>query len=185
MTLLILGVGLFFGVHSLKMIPPCRRMAISLWGEKGQKAVVGIGSLLGIVFIVLGMRSAPDVHLWATPEWGRWVAFALTWPAMILFPAANMPSNVKRYTRHPMLWGMVLWSAGHLFANGDLAGVILFGSFAGWSLIDMVSANLRGEKKSDTVLPLQADLKIVAMGTATWIILILLHPWIFGIDILP
>jgi uncharacterized membrane protein len=37
--------------------------------------------------------------------------------------------GVLRITRHPFLWGVVLWSGFHLLANGDLASVIFFGTF--------------------------------------------------------
>jgi uncharacterized membrane protein/transposase len=46
--------------------------------------------------------------------------------------AAAKEANIKgvlRITRHPFLWGVVIWSAFHMAANGDLASVIFFGTF--------------------------------------------------------
>jgi uncharacterized membrane protein len=37
---------------------------------------------------------------------------------------------MMRISRHPFLWGIALWGAGHLMANGEMASVLLFGGLA-------------------------------------------------------
>ena len=72
-------------------------------------------------------------------EW-RTFSHVLMLPAFVLVAAGNMPpSHLGAAVRNPMLLGVVLWGCAHLWANGDLASMILFGSFTLWALVKFVS----------------------------------------------
>jgi uncharacterized membrane protein len=95
-----------------------------------------------------------------------------------------LPTNLKRLTAHPMLWGTAAWGAAHLLANGDLASLLLFGSVLCFALFDMVSANRRGARPSQKRASLAQDALVVAVSALNYVALLLLHPWLFGVAVL-
>lgn len=185
MTVLALGLALFIGIHLLPSIPPLRTSLRTHLGARRYRALFSVLALVGLVLIVIGFGRAEFKPLWNPPAWGQRAALLLMFPALILFPAANMPSNIKRFTRHPMLWGTTLWALAHLLANGDLASLVLFGSLGAYALFDMVSATLRGAALSKVRQPLSKDLIVIAAGTTVYVALLFLHPFLFGAQVLP
>ena len=109
----------------------------------------------------------------------------LMWLAVTIFPAAYLPTNLKRIMRHPFLWGVTLWALGHLLTNGDLASILLFGSFAIYAFYDMWSANRRGAEVSKTRYPIWQDGVLVVVGLAAYLLLVRLHPILFGVPVNP
>lgn len=183
MTTLILGLALFFGIHLLPSAPLVRQSLLTRLGEGPYKGLYSVISLLGFILIVLGMAAADFRSLWLPPSWAHSVVVPLMLPSFILLAAANMPGNIKRFCRHPMLWGVTLWAAGHLLANGDLASILLFGAFALFSLFDIVSVNRRGAQPQQQTLPLSKDLMVVAVGSGAYVFFLLLHPTLFGVAV--
>jgi uncharacterized membrane protein len=92
------------------------------------------------------MRPVP-VQLFAPLAGVRAAAPVLVSAAFVLLAAANMRTHIRARLGHPMLIGVVLWSAVHLLVNGELASTVLFGSFLAWALVDLVSAVRRGAVK--------------------------------------
>jgi len=70
---------------------------------------------------------------------------ALMLPAVILVVAAYLRGRIYTAVKHPMLAGVKLWAFGHLLANGDLGGIILFGSFLAWAVFDRISLKRRAD----------------------------------------
>src|SRR5512145_3162250 len=100
MTLLILGLVLFLGVHSTRIVADGWRSAtIARLGEKPWKGLYSLLSIAGFVLLVIGYgaaRQAPVV-LYAPPAWARHLAALLTVPAFVLVVAAYVPGNaIKR-----------------------------------------------------------------------------------------
>lgn len=184
MFVLILGIVIFIGVHLIPILVPLRRGIIIHWGEGTYKKVFALVSLAGLILIVIGKYGSDFYPLWQPPTWGRNAALVLMVPAFIFLTAAYMPSNVKRCTRHPMLWGITLWAVGHLLANGDLASLILFGSLAAFALLDMASLNLRGATRQQVRYPWTKDATVVAVGLVVYGGLLFLHPYLFGAAVL-
>ena len=183
MATLILGIALFIGVH---LVPSASSLRSRLRGRVGAKAYSGLFalvSLIGFVLLVVGMGRAPFVPLWDPPAWAHRVAVLGMPVALILFIAAFMPTNLKRFTRHPMLWGVTIWAAVHLLTNGDLASLILFGSFGMFSLFDMWSANRRGAELSSRVVPYWRDVVAVVGGGIVYVALLQGHAWLFGVPV--
>ncbi|GAA6135230.1 NnrU family protein [Oceaniserpentilla sp. 4NH20-0058] len=185
MDLLIVGLVLFFSVHIVSTIPPIKRKFSLLVGQKGYKPVYAIISLIGFVLIVMGYADKPILAMpqWSTPSWAVHLMYLILWLAIILQPASHMPTNIKRYTRHPMLWGVVLWSAMHLWVNADRASILLFGSFLAYSLWAMFTANLAGAKKQTKKVPMKHDVLVVVVGTFAYILVLFAHKWIAGVPL--
>ncbi len=183
MTLLIIGLVIFIGIHLVPTVVPLRAALIQGLGEKPYRGLFALVSLAGLVLIVIGKARADFVPVYDPPAWGRLVPAILMLPALILLPAANMPTNIKRFTRHPMLWGVTLWAAGHLLANGDQASLLLFGSLGAYAVFDMISANARGAVKSTTRYPVKKDVMVVVAGLVTYVVLVVAHPWLFGVAV--
>lgn len=145
MLILILGLALFLGMHSARIVAePARRRFIERRGENAWKGLYTIVSLLGFVLIIVGYRAAPYVSIWAPPLWLRHATLLLTAVAFVLLVAAYIPNNrVKAAVGHPMVLGVKVWAFAHLLANGALASMILFGAFLAWAVADFVAARRR------------------------------------------
>ncbi len=147
MTMLILGLVLFLGVHSVRIVADGWRSALrARIGENGWKGAYSLLSLLGFVLICYGYGLARQqpVVLWNSPVWTRHLAALLTLPAFVLLAASQVPGTViKAKLRHPMLLGVKLWATAHLIANNTAADLLLFGSFLVWAAIDFRAARQR------------------------------------------
>ena len=184
MTLLALGLFIFIGMHSLPSFVGLRRSLIFRLGEGPYKGLFALVSLTGFVLIVIGKSRAEFQPIWNPPAWGKEAAALLMVFSLILLAAGNMQTNIKRYTRHPMLWGVTLWACAHLLANGDFASLMLFGSLGVFSLFGMVSANLRGAVKQTTQYPFRKDMVTVIGGLVAYGGFLFLHPYLFGVSII-
>jgi len=188
MTVLILGLLIFLGAHSVRIFAEGWREArIAQLGEKRWKSAYSIASVIGLVLIIWGYaiaRREPTL-LWSPPIWAPHLAALLTLIAFILFPAAHMPGNhFKSMLKHPMVIGVALWAFAHLVANGTLNAVVLFGAFLVWAVVDFAAARQR-DRSAAIDYPkgaLSSDLKAVAAGIVGWVIFaFFLHGWLIGV----
>jgi uncharacterized membrane protein len=154
MTLLILGLVLFLGVHSTRIVADGWRTAtIARIGEMPWKAIYSLLSIAGFVLLVVGYGAARQspVVLFAPPVWTRHLAALLTIPAFVLLAAAYVPGNaIKRAVGHPMMAGVKVWALAHLLANGTLADVLLFGTFLSWAVLGFIAARRRDRAAGTT-----------------------------------
>lgn len=183
MKLLILGLVIFLGLHLLPTFASARTTLIEKYGSGRYKISYSLLALVGIITIIVGMSYREFISLWVPPTWGKQATITLMLPAVILLVAAEVPNNIKRFTRHPMLWGITLWAGAHLLANGDLASLILFGSFGGFALFDMWSANRRGAEKSSRVYPIARDFMVVGIGCVVYTVLLFTHTYFTGLPV--
>ncbi len=188
MSFLVLGLLIFLGVHSVRIFAEGWRQAqITRLGEAGWKGRYSLASAIGLGLIVwgYGLARAEPVALWPTPLWTRHVAAMLTLPAFILLVAAYLPgSHIKARVGHPMVAGIKLWALAHLLANGNLADLILFGSFLAWAVADFVSARRRDRAagRSYPVLGFARDIAVIGVGTAAWAGFAFWgHAWLIGV----
>ena len=148
MSLLILGLIIFFGTHSVSLVNRgWRDQRLMRLGEPAWKGLYSLVSLLGFGLICYGYgaaRLAPLI-LYTPPLWLRHVAFALMLPVFPLMLAVYLPGRLKVTARHPLLLATKLWASAHLLANGALADVLLFGSFLLWAVADRIAVRGRGE----------------------------------------
>jgi len=180
MTLLSIGVALFLGVHLVPSLPALRDRLVNRVGFNRYRGLFSLVSLAGIVMIIIGMGAAPTVPVWDPPSWGSRASVLGMPVAFILLAAAYIPSNLKRAVRHPMLWAVAVWAGLHLLSNGDLASLILFGSFGAFAFFDMWSANRRGAERSQVQLPGSRDLIPVVVGLLAYGLVLYYHQALFG-----
>lgn len=183
MEIMILGLALFIAAHLFPGAVAARAAVIGKLGEKGYKGIFALLSLAGLVLVVIGKGKAPFIPVWEPASWSYVATNISMMLALFLLVAFNMPSNVKRFTAHPMLWGITLWAGGHLFTNGDRASIILFGSFLAYSLIAMLSANRRGATPGGGKLPLRSDAIVAVIAAIAYVVLANLHPWFAGVTL--
>ena len=174
MTLLILGLVLFLGVHSTRIVAEgWRGRFIAQRGEKAWKGLYAALSIAGFALILWGYSQARQqpVVLWASPTWTRHLAALLTVPAFIFLVAAYVPGNaLKAQLKHPMVLGVKAWALAHLLANGNLADLLLFGGFLLWAVLCFRAARQRDRAGSVVYPPgrLAPTLVAVAAGLALW-----------------
>ncbi len=181
MGLLVLGLAVFFSVHIVSSFTDARDTLIARYGDKPYKAGYSLLSGTGFALIVWGKTKADLLPLWEPPSWGHSLALSVMPLAFILLVGAYVPSNLKRLTAHPMLWGVTLWAVLHLLANGDMASLLLFGAFAAYSPYAMWSQTQRGIKVSQTVRPISRDIAVAAIGIALYVAALYGHRWLSGI----
>jgi uncharacterized membrane protein len=184
MFLLSLGMVVFVGIHLVPTVSSLRQSLVQRLGEDRYRGIFSAIALFGLMLIILGKAQAAFAFLWHPPGWGRHVAPVLMPLAFILLAAEYMPSNLKRLTRHPMLWGVTVWSVAHLLANGDLASLVLFGGLGAFSLFDMWSKNRRGATKSNTAYPPTKDAMVLGVGFVAFGLVAIFHPYLFGVPAL-
>ncbi len=147
MTLLILGLILFLGSHSIRIVAePWRLRTIAAIGANRWKAALGVVSLVGFTLLVMGygeVRGTTDM-LWMPPTGMRHLAALLVLVAFILFAASGIPGNaIKARLGHPMILGVKVWALAHLLANGSTLQVGVFGCFLVWAVFSFRAARQR------------------------------------------
>ena len=146
LLVMILGLVLFLGVHTLTTQRELRAQIIASAGEGGYKIGYALVSLAGLALIVWGFahyRATGWIDVWYPPVAFKHITVALMLPAVILVVASYIRGRIYTTLKHPMLAGVKLWAAAHLLANGDLGSIILFGSFLGWAVFDRISLKHR------------------------------------------
>jgi uncharacterized membrane protein len=187
MLLLVLGLVIFLGVHSVRIVAEdWRRAQIARHGANVWKAVIALASFAGLALIVwgYGLARAAPVVLWQSPEWLRLPVTLLMLVSFVLIAAAYVPRNtLKAAVGHPMLAGVKFWAFAHLLAHGRLAGLVLFGAFLVWAVFDFRAARARDRASgaSDPAGTLTGDALTVLVGMAAWFVFArFLHGWLIG-----
>ena len=188
MGYLILGLVLFLGVHSVRIVADgWRTQMLQKVGEAAYKGGYTVLSLLGFGLIVWGFGVAREtpVQLWSPPVALRHLALLLTLVAFVFLAAAYVPRNaIKARVHHPMVLGVKTWAFAHLLANGNLAHVILFGSFLLWAVANFVAARKRDRAQGVVYAegPRSGTVRAVVIGVGAWVLFAFwLHGWLIGI----
>ena len=147
MTQLILGLILFLGAHSVRILADgWRDQTIAAYGEKAFKGVYTLVAILGFYLLVVGYGEArlQPLVLWNPPIFTKHISMLLMLLSSILLIAAYIPRNhFKMRLKHPMVLSVKVWALSHLLANGNLADLVLFGSFLIWAVLNFRSARAR------------------------------------------
>jgi len=174
MWMLVLGLLIFLGVHSVRIVADdWRTRAIARLGAPRWKGLYSLLSLLGLVLIVWGwvLARRQPVPLWVPPAGLRHLNSLFTLAAFVLLAAAYVPrSHFKAALHHPMVLGVALWALGHLLATGTLASAVLFGAFALWALLDWCAAVARDRAQGTVHPPGRAGATLLALvaGVLAW-----------------
>lgn len=176
MAALILGLLIFIGSHSIRIFADnWRSIQRARLGEGKWKGLFSLVSIVGFVLIVwgYGLARRDPVVLWGSPIWTRHLAGLLMLISFVLFVAAYAPANhFKARLHHPMVLAVKTWAVAHLFANGTLADVVLFGSFLVWAVLDFGSSRRR-DRAAGTIYPpgtLKGDAIAFLIGAAVWVV---------------
>ena len=189
MSILVLGLLIFLGLHSTRIISESgRAKAIARFGENGWKGIYSLLSVIGFVLIVWGFAraryDAPEI--WTPSSGARAVTILLMLVSMLLLAGYFVKrSHIAVAVHHPMVWSVAVFGLAHLIANGSLADVVLFGAFLVWALADLASAYAR-DRRNAVVYPapsLAATISAIILGVALWAVIgRFLHVWLFGVS---
>ncbi len=188
MTVLILGLIVFLGVHSVRIVAaPWRERTIARIGINAWKGAYTLLSVIGFVMLVWGYGEArlQSSVLYDPPLYTRHIAALLMLLSFVLLAASKLPHNhFKARLGHPMVVGVKVWAFAHLLANGRVADVLLFGSFLLWAVVDYIAARRR-DRAEGVVYPAADEMRTVltvVAGVMLWAMFVGgLHLWLFGV----
>jgi len=189
MLLLIVGLVIFLGTHSVRIFADgWRTRQRERIGAMRWKGLLSLVSLAGFVLLCwgYGIARTQTIVVWSPPSWTHHLAALLVLFAFILLAAAHLPgTRIKAAIGHPMTAAVKVWALAHLIANGTLADIVLFGSFLAWSVAAFASARRR-DRAAGTVYPARGigrDLAAVIAGAIAWgIFARYLHLWLIGVS---
>ena len=186
MKFVVLGIVLFFAVHSVPMVPRLRAALIARLGENGWKGVHTLFAVAGLVLMVWGVGEARyegGTLWWERPKGMRHAVLLVLLPVFPLLAASSLPGWISARTVHPMLTGVILWAVGHLLYVGFSAAVVIFVAFAVWGIADRVSLAFR--KPGPAVIPPfgRNDVAAIVIGLALYgLFLWKAHLWLIGVS---
>jgi uncharacterized membrane protein len=189
MAMLVLGLVLFLGVHSTRIVAEgWRTRTIGRMGEGKWKGLYTLASLVGFALIVwgYGLARQQPVQLWYPPRGMNHAAALLLVISFVFLVAAYVPGNAfKARLHHPMVIGVKVWAFAHLLANGTLADVVLFGSFLVWAIADFASARRRDRANGVTYPPGRTQPTVIAalVGLVAWAVFAFWgHAFLIGVS---
>ena len=190
MTILVVGLIIFLGIHSISIFAPSFRdgMAARL-GAGPWRGVYSLISLIGFALLIwgYGLARREPVVLYNPPFWTRYVAAVLMLPVFPLLFAPYFPGRIKAALKHPMLVAVTLWAVAHLISNGMLADVVLFGGFLVWAVADRISYRHRTQRPLQGAPPApRNDIIVVVVGFVLYVLFVFwLHQNLFGVQPIP
>lgn len=185
----ILGLVIFLGAHVFVTMRGRRAALVARLGEWPYRGLFSVVAIVGILLIAYGFadyRAAGMITIWNPPAWTRHIVVGLMWPASIMVVAAYIPGNIKRVLKHPMLVGVKTWAFAHLCANGDLGGIILFGSVLAWAVYDRITLKHRADAGAPPIPVggIKNDIIAVVVGTVLYLALgFVFHPIVIGVPV--
>ncbi len=186
MQLLITGLTLWVVIHLFPGI--CKNLRASIIekiGLKPYKDMFALTIIASVVLIVLGWRGIEPQYIYYPEAWTKHVNFLLALITFILFSAAKSKTNIKRVLRHPQLTGLVIWSLGHLLANGEDRSIVLFATLGIWAILEMIVINKReGAWQKPEPVPVKKDVISVVAGVVVYVVFMFLHPYFTGMKLM-
>src|SRR3954453_19498223 len=190
LLVMVVGLVLFLGVHTLTTQRALRASVVASMGEGGYKIAYALASVAGLALVIWGFadyRATGWIDVWNPPTAFKHITVALMLPAVILVVAAYIRGRIYATLKHPMLAGVKLWAAAHLLANGDLGSIILFGSFLAWAVVDRISLKRRADAGGPPI-PVGGwgnDMIAVAVGIVVYLALAFaFHPVVIGVPVM-
>jgi uncharacterized membrane protein len=182
MILLALGVVLFAVLHLIPALPPAKAALVGRVGEKAYGPLYGSASVLALALIVAGWRWSPFIPVYEPASWGRYANYGMTLVAFLCLGIFLFRGKLRQTLRFPMGLAVLFWGTGHLLANGDLAGLILFGGFLAYALLHIAIGVAQGVRPSPDVRG-GHDLLSLLAGVALYGVMTQLHPVLIGVPI--
>ncbi|MEA2117234.1 NnrU family protein [Halovibrio sp. HP20-50] len=190
MTIMIIGLLIFLGSHSVRIFAEnWRQQQIAKFGKTNWKIAYSAVSVVGLAIAIYGygqMRLDPIV-VWFPPMGLRHAVALLMVPAFIMLVAAYVPGNaIKAKLGHPMMLAVKIWAFAHLLVNGRLGDIIFFVAFLVWAILAFKTA-----KKRDRLSPpapvntsKMATIATVLLGLVAYVIFAFyLHMLLIGVPV--
>lgn len=186
MSILLIGLALFLGVHLLTTFRGTRAAVIGRLGEGGYKGLYSLVAAAGLILVFIGFgryRSAGYIEVWNPPfSLFHPIALLLLWFAFVVLTATYAPpSRIKSLLRHPMLVAVKAWALSHLLVNGDLGSMVLFGSLLAWAIYDRIAVKRRGDIGAPPVGWSINDVLVIGLGTVAYVVMFWLHDSLIGV----
>lgn len=186
MIILIIGLLIFLGIHSVNIFAPTwRAQQVVRLGEKPWKGLYSLIAVVGLVLMIWGFALArPDAPIIYEPMRGlKHLTLLLMLLSFISISIASFPAGrLKPILKHPMLLAVKLWAFGHLLANGDLASILLFGTVLVWAVLDRISVKRRGVALPVAGKPIW-DVVAILVAILVYLLFIWhLHAWLIGVS---
>jgi uncharacterized membrane protein len=187
MTILIIGLVLFLGIHSVSIFNSAwRENLVTRMGVLPWQALFSVVAIAGFVLIVYGygMARQDPLIIYTPPTWLRHVSMLLLVFIFPLLLATYLPGRIQKATKHPMLAATKIWAFAHLLANGALADVVLFGGFLAWAVVDRISLKRRTPLPVPGAPPSRLnDLLAIVLGLGLYVAFVLwLHQLLIGVS---
>jgi uncharacterized membrane protein len=162
MTMLVLATAVFLATHFITSTP-LRPALVNAMGEWPYRGLYSLVALVTLVWMAWAYAAAPRELLWTGFRQIAYVLMPLAFvliacgywrnPTMVgadkLLKSADPARGVIRITRHPIMWGVMLWAAAHILARGDLKSLIFFGGFLLLALVGTLSMDARKRANPD------------------------------------
>ncbi len=187
MTILIIGLFLFGGIHLFSVMFPSVRNRLKAWlGEARFKGVYALVSAAGLGMMFWGYALSRDngEMLYVPASAARHITMLLVLFGFICISAAHGKSHIKLWLQNPFSVGISLWSIGHLIANGKTSVVLIYLTFLVVAALDIVSNMVRGNKPMFEPR-VKSDVIAVLVGLLIYaLMLFIFHPYVLGVRIL-
>ena len=189
MLILIVGIVIFLGAHTLTAFRQTRSVLIEKSGAVAYRGIHSLLSLIGLALIIWGFskyRAGGLIPIWTPPAWTAHLTILLMWFAFVSLACMNPArGRIRGWLRHPMLVAVKIWALAHLLANGDAGGMLLFTSFLAWAVFDRIAVRRRGDPGASRVAAFaRADAMALGTGTVAYIAMIFLHPFLIGVPVI-
>jgi uncharacterized membrane protein len=188
MLMLLIGLVLFLGMHSVRVFADgWRTDFIASRGEIPWKILYAVVSLAGLVLLIIGwgQTRANPVWLWYPETWMAHLVALLMIPAFILLVAAYVPANhIKAKLAHPMVLSVKVWAFAHLIANGRLGDLILFGAFLAWAVVLFAVSRRRPRVAGPAPTLLASAVTVVGGVIAYLVFAFYLHMALIGVPVM-
>ncbi len=190
MLILVTGLVIFLGVHSISIVAPAWRDAMAgRLGLAAWKGLYALASIAGFALLVwgYGLARQDPVVLYQPPTWARHAVALLMLPVFPLLLAAYFPGRIRAAVKHPMLAATQAWAVAHLLANGMLADVLLFGGFLTWAVLDRISVGKRPARAlaGASPRPLNDWIAVVGGLAIYGLFVSVLHVRLAGVALMP
>ena len=183
MHILVIGLAVFVVGHLLPMtqLKPALKTRL---GDRGYGMVFGVFSLVSLALIVWGYSTAEFIGLYEPPLWGRHVTIICVFTAIVVLLSPLRPTHLAKWVGNPLAVGFLLWAVGHLFANGDVASVAMFGTFAVYCALNLLFRS-KPEPAPERVAYFSGDMVVLSAAAIIFLLIFAAHPYIIGVPILP
>lgn len=190
MTIMIIGLLIFLGSHSVRIFAEnWRQQQVAKLGLTNWKLAYSAVSLVGLAIAIYGfgqMRFDP-IYIWFPPVGLRHAVALLMLPAFIMLVAAYVPRNaIKAKLGHPMMLSVKIWALSHLLVNGRLGDIIFFAAFLVWAILAFKAAKQRDRMNPPAVVVTStpATIATVVIGVVAYVLFAFyLHTLLIGVPV--